>query len=142
MRVAFAETEAEKRACFPVIKQLRRHLDDEQAFLEQVERQAAHGYRLSFVEDGGEVRAVAGFRVGETLFAGKWLYVDDLVTDEASRSKGYGKALLDFLKAHARAEGCREFHLDSGTQRAEAHAFYFREGLHISSYHFQMKLEP
>ncbi len=141
MRVSLAETEAEKRACFPVVKQLRQHLTGEEAFLAQVERQASHGYRLAFVEDEGEVRAVAGFRVGETLFAGKWLYLDDLVTDEAARSRGYGKALLDFLKAHAEAEGCKEFHLDSGVQRLEAHAFYFREGLRISSYHFQMKLD-
>lgn len=140
MRAKIAESDAEKRACFPVLRQLRVHLTDEAAFLEQVSRQAAQGYRLAYLEDGGAVRAVAGFRVGETLFAGKWLYVDDLVTAEAARSRGYGKALLAFLKAEAKEQGCRELHLDSGTHRAEAHAFYFREGLRISGYHFQMKL--
>jgi GNAT superfamily N-acetyltransferase len=139
--VKLAESDAERRACFPVMRQLRPHLASEEAFLEQVARQGAQGYRLAFVADEGGVRAVAGFRVGETMFAGKWLYVDDLVTDENSRSRGHGKALLDFLKAHARAEGCRELHLDSGVHRAEAHAFYFREWLRISSYHFQVKLE-
>jgi GNAT superfamily N-acetyltransferase len=140
MRVALAETEAERRACFPVLRQLRTHLTDEDAFLAQLGRQAAQGYRLAYVEAGGAVRAVAGFRLGETFFAGPWLYVDDLVTDEAQRSKGYGRALLEFLKAHALEHGCRELHLDSGVQRAEAHAFYFREGLRIASHHFQMKL--
>ena len=140
MTVKLAESDAERRACFPVMRQLRAHLGDEDVFLERVARQGTQGYRLAFVADDGAVRAVAGFRVGETLFAGKWLYVDDLVTDEAARSKGYGKALLDFLKAHAREQGCRELHLDSGVQRREAHAFYFREGLRISSYHFQLEL--
>lgn len=141
MRLMLAESEAERRACFPVLRQLRTQLKDEEAFLAQLERQAAQGYRLACVEEGGAVRAVAGFRVGETFFAGRWLYVDDLVTDGAQRSKGYGRALMDFLKAYALERGCSELHLDSGVQRAEAHAFYFREGLRIASHHFQMRLE-
>ena len=38
----------------------------------------------------------------EMLATGRTLYVDDLVTDEAQRSRGYGKAMLDWLQAHAR----------------------------------------
>jgi hypothetical protein len=35
------------------------------------------------------------------------------------------------------------FSLDSGTHRRDAHRFYFRERMHISSYHFALKLaEP
>ena len=41
------------------------------------------------------VLAVAGFRALENLSAGRVLYVDDLVTDEARRSAGHGAQLLD-----------------------------------------------
>lgn len=136
MKLAFADTVQEKRACFPVIQQLRPHIQDGVVFLEQVERQAEQFYRLAYVEDGGVVQAVAGFRIGETLAWGKFLYVDDLVTNELTRSKGYGKALLDFLFQHAQTQACAQFHLDSGVQRFEAHAFYFREGMRITGYHF------
>ena len=56
---------------------------------------------------GGRVVAVAGYRVSTNLFCGRHLYVDDLVTAEAERSKGHGKALLAWLRAQAVAEGLR-----------------------------------
>ena len=64
------------------------------------------------------------------------MYVDDLVTDEANRSSGAGGALLQHLKKIAIARHCEKLVLDSGTQRTRAHAFYFREGFAISSFHF------
>jgi GNAT superfamily N-acetyltransferase len=98
------------------------------------------GYRLAYVEDASRVAAVAGFRILECLAWGKFLYVDDLVTDERLRSKGHGRELLRWLAAHARENGCAELHLDSGVQRFGAHRFYLREGMDITSHHFGMKL--
>ena len=42
----------------------------------------------------------------ENTFAGKHMYVDDLVTDEANRSRGAGGALLQHLKKIAIARHC------------------------------------
>jgi hypothetical protein len=54
----------------------------------------------------------------------------------AASVDGRGKRMLDWLKAHALALGCRQLQLDSGVQRFGAHRFYLREGFHISSHHF------
>ena len=88
-----------------------------------------------------KVVAVAGFRVMEMLSTGRTLYVDDLVTDETRRSRGYGKAMLDWLQEYARAAGCETFSLDSGTHRQEAHGFYFRERMRVTSFHFAKAVE-
>jgi GNAT superfamily N-acetyltransferase len=72
---------------------------------------------------------------------GKSLYIDDLVTAEHHRSKGYGKRLMAGLKEMAKRQGCKFWHLDSGTHRHKAHKFYFSQGFHIASYHFSQKLE-
>jgi len=135
--VKLAESDAEILRCYPVMAQLRPHVTAEE-FVGRVRAQQAQGYRLAYLlaEDSGEAVAVAGFRVMEMLATGRTLYVDDLVTDEAQRSRGYGKAMLDWLQAHARDAGCATFSLDSGTQRREAHAFYFREGMRVTSFHF------
>ncbi len=135
--VKLAQTDAEIERCYPVIAQLRPHVTAKE-FVDRVRAQQAQGYRLAYLlaEDSGEAVAVAGFRVMEMLATGRTLYVDDLVTDEAQRSRGYGKAMLDWLQAHARDAGCATFSLDSGTQRREAHAFYFREGMRVTSFHF------
>lgn len=135
-----ADDPATLRAAWPVVAQLRPHLDEE-AFLAQALRQQAEGWRATVLLEGGVVRAFAGWRVQEMLAHGRLLYVDDLVTDSAARSAGHGKALLDWLKAQASALGCRSLQLDSGTQRIDAHAFYLRERLRIVSFHFSGALD-
>lgn len=128
-------TDAEVLATFPVMVQLRPHLAEGE-YLETVKRMREGGYRLAAVFDGGEVRCVAGFRVQEFLYSGRHLYVDDLITAEDARSGGHGTRMIRWLEELARDEGCGQLHLDSGVQRRDAHRFYFREGLGISSFHF------
>jgi GNAT superfamily N-acetyltransferase len=137
--VKVAQTDAEKLACFPVMKELRTHLEEAE-FMPQLERQEAQGYRLAFVEKNGQVVAAAGFWVNEAFAYGRYMYVYDLVTSERARSGGHGRALLEFLKALARDAGCAQLHLDSGVQRFRAHRFYLREGFVISGHHFQLVL--
>jgi GNAT superfamily N-acetyltransferase len=135
-----AGTDAEIARCFPVMRELRTHHTDEAVFVAQVKRQMSNGYRLTALEEGNEVRAVAGWRISENLPWGRFLYVDDLVTHAADRSHGHGGELLDWLVAEARREGCAQFHLDSGVQRFGAHRFYLVHGLDITSHHFGMVL--
>jgi GNAT superfamily N-acetyltransferase len=139
--VKIAQSDNDIRRCFPVMKALRPHLQDDEDLLERARRQMSDsGWRLAYVEDYGQIVACAGFRIHEWLVSGKILYVDDLVSAADKRSKGYGKALLDALKSLAKAEGCTQLRLDSGTHRTQAHRFYFREGLVISSFHFETTL--
>ena len=71
-----------------------------------------------------------------TTTAIRKLYVDDLVTLESERSRGVGAMLLAELLDRAKQTGCEILDLDSGVDRGEAHRFYMREGLTISSFHF------
>src|SRR5260370_42540316 len=87
------------------MRELRTHLHNAERFVERVQRQQDEGYLLAFLETEHEVRAVAGYRVLEALFSGKFLYVDDLVTREADRSRGYGGQLFDWLREQARRRG-------------------------------------
>lgn len=139
LTVSFAEDEAAIRACWPVMAQLRTHLD-EAAFLERVQRQRLAGYRLAAGHVGDRVAVVAGFVLGEKLAWGRHLYVDDLVTDAGARSLGVGRAMMGWLKRHARDAGCASLHLDSGIQRVDAHRFYEREDLVGTSVHFAIDL--
>jgi GNAT superfamily N-acetyltransferase len=134
-----ALTDAEISTTFPVVRQLRLHLDEGE-YLQRIRRMQRSGYRLAVATEGGEVRCVAGYRVVEFLAYGRFLYVDDLVTAEDARSTGYGGRMLHWLAGVAREEGADSLHLDSGVQRHEAHRFYFREGMRISSYHFSLAL--
>ena len=139
MPIHIAETDGDIIRCFSVLQQLVPKLVEEE-FLATIRTQQSEGYRLAFLEHDGAVVSVAGFRLHHVLWSGKTLYVDDLVTDSNSRAQGHGEALLHWLIDHAREAGCETFSLDSGTQRQPAHAFYFRHGLRITDFHFQLPL--
>ena len=140
MHIEHTETDPQIAATFDVMRQLRPHLERD-AYVPQVRSMmASEGFRLVALIDDGEVRAVAGYRFLTMLYCGRLLYVDDLVSDERVRSRGYGKALLDWLKQEARAHACSELQLISRTVRESAHRFYFREGLGIECFQFRTKL--
>ena len=138
-RIALAESDHDIDRCYPVMHELRPHLDHAE-YIAQVRRQMANGYRLAFVEDGGEAKGVAGFRFLEFLAWGRILYVDDLVTRAHERSKGFGDRLFDWLVEQAVERGCDQLHLDSGVQRFGAHRFYLRKRMDITAHHFALKL--
>lgn len=135
------ETDEAILDCYEVMAQLRPHVVRE-GFVARVRELQKEGLRLACVREGGRVVAVAGYRISDNLFAGRHLYVDDLVTADGERSKGHGKALLGWLRALAVENDCDVFHLDSGVQRKRAHAFYQREGMELIAYHFSQRLKP
>ncbi len=139
MAVMLATTDAEIRACWPVMVQLRPHLKRAD-FVAAIRRQFDDGYELAFLRRGRRVAAVAGFRILHNLAWSRFCYVDDLVTDERERSRGCGAELFQWLCRRALSQGCARLELDSGVQRYGAHRFYLRHRMFISCHHFSLEL--
>lgn len=103
--------------------------------------QRQDGYRLVGVFEAGDsiAASVAGFRLAHTLSWGRHIYLDDLSTLPAFRSRGYGAALLSWLAAEADRLQCDSLQLDSGldASRKSAHRLYFNAGYRINSFHFE-----
>ena len=136
-----AQTDQEIAGCFAVLRQLRPRLQ-EAGFIDAMRELMAEGYRLAYLLEDGEVACVAGYRVSRNLLMEKSLYVGELSTAEAARSRGCGARMMDWLRQAALAEGCVRIHLDSGVDRHRAHRFYLDRDMHISSYHFSEALPP
>jgi GNAT superfamily N-acetyltransferase len=136
MTVARIESDEEILSTREVMLQLRPHIAPDD-FLPLVRRlMRDERYRLAAAIQDGVVRAVAGYRIFETLYCTKLLSLDDLVTDERSRSGGHGHELMEWLKEEGRREGCTQIHLVSRVHRVDAHRFYFRERFGIHAFFF------
>ncbi|PJF29549.1 MAG: GNAT family N-acetyltransferase [Phototrophicales bacterium] len=140
MNLKTIQTEAEIRACYQTYHHLRPHLTEE-VFVAQVLRQMQVGFQMVAIEADGVVVSAIGFRLLEYLAWGKIMYIDDLITHPDARGRGYGSALLQYVKDIAIANDCDAIHLDSGYQRHHAHRLYLNEGFVLSSHHFEMKLK-
>ena len=135
-----AEDDADIRACFPLMRQLRPHLASADEFLARVRRQNAGGYRLLVAWEHGVPVALAGYRPAETLVRGGFLYVDDLVTAETARGYGLGARLLRALADQARAMGLPALVLDTGVDNLRAQRFYEREGMQAVARRYAIRL--
>ena len=122
-----------------VHRQLRPHLPED--YVARMEEVFASGAEMAVAIVGSRVAGLTVFRVIEKTFSGRELYCDDLVTDEKHRSAGVGHALIAYMEKVGRERGCDVLALDSGTQRQQAHKFYFREQMPITAFHFSKKLK-
>lgn len=101
----------------------------------------AEGARLAVLIDENEVRALAVWRMFHTTYCGLRLEIDDLVTAESGRSRGYGATLLIHVEGRASALGCDTVTLNSATWRTDAHRFYARQHYPIVAFHFSKALK-
>ena len=134
------DSEQDCRACFTVMRELRPHLADADAFTAQVRRQAAQGYRLLAAWQDEQIKGLAGYRVQENLVYGRFLYVDDLVAEADARRQGLGGKLIDAMREQAQRQGCTCLVLDTGLGNALGQRFYFRQGLLATAMHFSQSL--
>ncbi|NBR13817.1 MAG: GNAT family N-acetyltransferase [Flavobacteriales bacterium] len=95
-----------------------------------------HNYGQVAVFEDDECLGISGFWVGNKLWCGKYLELDNIVVLEAHRSKGVGKLIFDFLSRKAQELNCTMMSLDSYTYNFKAHKFFYNEGFAPRGFHF------
>jgi ribosomal protein S18 acetylase RimI-like enzyme len=133
--------EADIAVYYALMRALRPQLTSEAEFIARWRRQSEQGYAMLALWRAQRPVALAGFRVQENFVHGRFLYVDDLVTDESERRHGHGARLLDRLTAEGRARGCRRLVLDTALENTLGHRFYYRQGLVAMSLRFNCLLD-
>jgi GNAT superfamily N-acetyltransferase len=95
-----------------------------------------HGYSQVVVLDGDKCVGLSGIWFNTKLWTGKYIELDNVVTDKNHRSKGVGKLINYFAAGKAKQLGCRYIVLDAFAENRDAHRFYFRDGYVIGGFHF------
>lgn len=137
--IRLLKSEQEISDSFALMLQLRPALN-QQHYVEAVKRmQQTQSYQLVAVF-APQLVALAGFRVAEWLHSGKYLEIEELITDANVRSNGYGAKLFDWVCEHARAQQCNQLRLVSGVNRVDAHRFYLTRGMKFEAKYFSLDL--
>lgn len=139
MNIHRVSTEAERKAVFPVLRELRSGIEDER-FEELYERMVEEGHRLFAAYENGNPVSVAGVVIRTNFYLGRHAFVYDLVTTESRRSEGFGRELLEFVHEWARERDCEFVELESGHWREKAHEFYTNQ-LNYEKYCYSFRYE-
>ncbi|HHT7191417.1 TPA: GNAT family N-acetyltransferase, partial [Bacillus cereus] len=128
MNVKEVVTEEQLQEALPVLQQLRTKLSKEEAS-SLFRKMKEENYKLfSLRNEDGEIVSLAGVAICTNFYNKKHVFVYDLVTAEAHRSKGYGNSLLSYIEGWGKENGCESIGLTSAFPRIDAHRFYEREG--------------
>ncbi|MFM6945582.1 MAG: GNAT family N-acetyltransferase [Flavobacteriales bacterium] len=122
-------------ANLPVLQELYPSLTAEQ-YSQELELMLPHNYGQLVVFDGSICVAVCGFWIGNKLWIGKYLELDNIVVAEAYRSRGVGELIFKYLEQKAQEEGCNMLALDSYTTNFKAHKFFYNQGFSPKGFHF------
>ncbi|MED1410061.1 MULTISPECIES: GNAT family N-acetyltransferase [Bacillus] len=140
MNISEIVTEAELHDVLPVLQQLRTKLSKEEAS-SLFQKMKEENYKLlSLRNEEDEVVSLAGVAICTNFYNKKHVFVYELVTAEAHRSKGYGNVLLSYIEDWGMENGCESIALTSAFPRLDAHRFYEREGYDKVSFSFHKKL--
>lgn len=123
----------------PDIYEMAEELFPEERFQEAISA------RELFVAKVGDI--VAGYVLlkirtseGPGIVPRKVLLLDQICVEEAYRRHGFGRQIMEEVKALGRAFGCTDMRLGVYPQNAAALALYESAGMKIRSIDYQMKL--
>ncbi|MDZ4652840.1 GNAT family N-acetyltransferase [Bacillus cereus] len=140
MNVKEVVTEEQLHEVLPVLQQLRTKLSKEETS-SLFRNMKEENYKLfSLRNEDGEVVSLAGVAICTNFYNKKHIFVYDLVTAEAHRSKRHGKVLLSYIENWGKENECESIVLTSAFSRIDAHRFYEREGYDKVSYSFYKEL--
>jgi len=123
MAIRTLETDAERRAAVPLLRQLWTDADPEDVLAWT----GADEYTL-FGRFDGELVGVAGVRIDDFLHHERHAWLYDLVVDEPRRGEGHGTALVEGIETWADRQGCDRLALASPRSKTAVHEFYERAG--------------
>jgi len=135
-------TEEDINYCASAILAFRDQLPSAE-LIEKTLKMMREGFRIAFIPNDTDNYAAAfiGFRCYEMYRTGKIIYIDDIFTFPAYRSRGYAGALLDHVDEIAIEMNVESVHLDSGYTLHPAHRLYLNKGFVLPCHHFSRNIK-
>lgn len=125
---------------YELLKELRPHLTFD-AFRQTFnEAEKTSGYKMVGIEDESGLVALMGYRILHDFVHGKHVYIDDLVSRAASRSKGHGTILLKHAEEIAKENDCTNLRLCTGIENEAGKKLYQKNNWNLRAVVYKKKI--
>jgi GNAT superfamily N-acetyltransferase len=135
LRTRFLTEKLQMLAHLDVLQELYPSLTYEQ-YNQELELMLPHNYGQLAVYEESRCIAICGFWIGNKLWIGKYLELDNIVVCAGHRSKGVGDLIFTTLEQKGKEEQCNMLALDSYTTNFKAHKFFYNQGFAPKGFHF------
>lgn len=118
-----------------VLQELYPSLSPEQ-YAKELDLMLPHNYTQLAVFEHDHCIAICGVWLGNKLWIGKYLELDNIIVRASARSKGVGELIFQTIEQKAISENCNMLALDSYTSNFKAHKFFYNQGFGPKGFHF------
>ncbi len=124
----------------PLLQKLGNYSVSEEVLKERLLEMAQQNYECLGVFNGEALIGTCGLWFQTRHYAGRSVEVDHVIIDEANRSHGLGKKLMEFVYNYGRKKSCNWVELNTYVSNFPSHKFYYNEGFVAKGYHFVKEL--
>lgn len=135
MKVTELTSVEEMMVTYEVLTELYPSLTREE-YVNELTFMIQHNYTQVVVMENEQCLGVSGVWIGNKLWCGKYLEIDNIIVSEKIRSKGVGKLIVEYLEEKAKSLECNMMALDSYTTNFKAHKFFYNQGFSPKGFHF------
>lgn len=135
LRTEFLQDKKQMLLHLSVLQELYPNLTHEQ-YAAELDLMLPQQYSQLVVFDDAICVAVCGIWIGNKLWIGKYLELDNIVVCATHRSKGVGDLIFKTIEQKAIKENCNMLALDSYTSNFKAHKFFYNQGYGPKGFHF------
>jgi ribosomal protein S18 acetylase RimI-like enzyme len=138
-QIVIIKSESELEQAFSLMKELRPHITLQNFLDIYHQSNKTTGYEIAALKQDGQIVAIMGYRILYDYVHGKHCYIDDLVSSEQQRSKGFGAELLKFAEQFAKENQCTGLRLCTGTENERGKKFYEKNGWNLRAIVYKKK---
>ena len=124
----------------PLMQKLGNYSVSEALLKERLQEMVQQNYECLGVFDTEKLIGVCGLWFQTRHYAGKSVEMDHVIIDDAYRSHGIGKKLIEFISDYARKKSCNWIELNSYVHNFPSHKFFYNHGFVAKGYHFVKEL--
>ncbi|WP_310992566.1 GNAT family N-acetyltransferase [Aequorivita marina] len=124
----------------PLIQKLGNHTVPEEILKERFQEMTQQNHECLGVYDADALIGVCGLWFQTRHYAGRSLEMDHVIIDDAYRSHGIGKMMIEYVSGYARKKSCNWIELNSYVHNFPSHKFFYNQGFVAKGYHFVKEL--
>jgi len=140
-QIVIMRSQSELEQAYPLMKELRPHITLQNFLDTYYQSHKTTGYEIAALKHDNQILAIMGYRILYDYVHGKHCYIDDLVSSEKQRSKGYGAQLLQYAEQFAQDNGCTGLRLCTGIENERGKKFYEKNGWNLRAIVYKKKVE-
>lgn len=124
----------------PLMQKLGNYKVSETLLKERLQEMAQQNYECLGVFDAEKLIGICGLWFQTRHYAGRSVEMDHVIIDDAYRSHGIGKMMVEYICDYAKKKSCNWIELNSYVHNFPSHKFFYNQGFVAKGYHFVKEL--